>query len=377
MLTSDKKKHFKAILDTVEEVITSEDLSNYLESDMLLKHYLGFEISGQVHIGEGICLMLTIKALQDAGVITTIFLADWHSYINRKLGGNLKVIREIALTYFKEAIIAGALCVGADPNKIRFVLASDVYNNDYWETVLEVASHMTLSRTKRSITIAGREEGEDIALSFMLYPAMQVADIFHMGINIAHSAIDQRKAHVIARSVATKLTHSPLVDEKGNIIKPVALHNRLILGLSKPSLWPVPKEMEEEFFISTKMSKSKPETAIFIHDEPDIIEYKIKKAFCPPKETALNPIIQWVIYIILPLKGSITLERPQKFGGVLTLNSREELIKKYENEEIHPEDLKNAVSKSLIALLEPARKHFEHPDRKKALQMLNELQITR
>jgi tyrosyl-tRNA synthetase len=46
------------------------------------------------------------------------------------------------------------------------------------------------------------------------------------------------------------------------------------------------------------MSKSKPESAIFIHDSPDEIERKLKKAYCPPKEVELNPILELARYIL-------------------------------------------------------------------------------
>ena len=65
--------------------------------------------------------MLVIKELQKLGVKTNILLADWHSFINQKLGGDPVIIRELAIDYFKEAMIASALCVGADPNKIKFI----------------------------------------------------------------------------------------------------------------------------------------------------------------------------------------------------------------------------------------------------------------
>ena len=74
---------------------------------------------------------------------------------------------------------------------------------------------------QRSITILGRKEGESVDFAKLMYPAMQVADIFYMGVNIAHAGMDQRKAHVVARDVATKMRVSPLLDAAGEQIKPV------------------------------------------------------------------------------------------------------------------------------------------------------------
>lgn len=367
----------QALNSTVEEILTPEDLKKLLENPTTLKHYIGFEISGKVHIGTGIMTMRVIKELQELGVQTSCFLADWHSYINKKLGGDIEVIREMALSYFKEALIASALCVGADPKKINFVLADDTYDPDYWLTTLDVASNITLSRGKRSVDIAGRAGGEDMPIAILFYPPMQVADIFHQGIHIAHAGTDQRKAHVVARDIAMKLRHKQLKNPDGEIMKPVALHHHLIQGLSQPPEWPIPEDKRREMLVSMKMSKSKPDTAVFIHDSVEEIERKIKKAFCPPEVADMNPIIDWLEHIIFPLQESFELERPEKFGGNKTYTAVDDLKADYISGDIHPGDLKTNVARYLVDILEPARKHFEDPTRRAALEKIESLKATR
>ena len=90
---------------------------------------------------------------------------------------------------------------------MEFVLASDLYRDDdeYWATVIEVSKNTTLARMQRSISIMGRQERESIDFAKLIYPAMQAADIFTLGVHIAHAGMDQRKAHVIARDVATQM----------------------------------------------------------------------------------------------------------------------------------------------------------------------------
>ncbi len=86
----------------------------------------------------------------------------------------------------------------------------------------------------------GRKEGETVDFAKLIYPPMQVADIFIQGLTIAHAGMDQRKAHVIMRDVALNLRVRPLLDPASGKIKPVAIHHHLILGLQKPPIWPVP-----------------------------------------------------------------------------------------------------------------------------------------
>src|SRR3989338_6648281 len=238
-----QEEKLKLIKRNTEEIIGEEDLLNLLKSGQKLKHYIGFEISVKPHLGHGLVCMSKVKDLVDAGVDCSIFLADYHSWINDKLGGDMDVIQKVAVNYFKEALIAAYKCVGGNPKDLKFVLGSQLYHNNdkYWETVIDISKNITLGRIQRSITIAGRKEGESVSFALMLYPVMQVADIFAQKINIAHAGNDQRKAQVIAREVALQLKE-PLKNKKGESIKPIAVHGHLILGLQKPSIWPVPKE---------------------------------------------------------------------------------------------------------------------------------------
>lgn len=80
-----------------EELLTEENLRHLLEVGAPLQHYIGFEISGYIHLGTGLMAGAKIADLQKAGVKTRIFLADWHSWINDKLGGDLEVIRRLRL----------------------------------------------------------------------------------------------------------------------------------------------------------------------------------------------------------------------------------------------------------------------------------------
>ncbi len=375
----DAEKKLELIKRNTEEILGEDELREVLKSGEKLRHYIGFEISGKIHLGSGLMSMLKIKDFIDAGVDCSVFLADWHTWINDKLGGNPEIIKKVAVGYFKEGMKASLKCVGGNPEKLKFVLGSDLYHNNdlYWTTVIDICKHTSLARMLRSITIMGREEGGAVDFAKLIYPPMQVADIFIQRINLAHAGLDQRKAHVIARDSALKLSFSPLFDSNGNQIKPIAVHHHLILGLGKPPIWPVPKKDLQEVWSSLKMSKSNPNTCIFIHDSPEEIKRKINNAFCPEKEIEFNPILDWVKYIIFQIKEKIEIKRDKKYGGDVVYNSFAKLEKDYSDGKIHPLDLKNAVAESLIVILEPARKHFSTGKPKKMLEELDKLIITR
>jgi len=339
-----------------EEIVTEQELRELFETKEHPKHYIGFEISGLVHLGTGLCTMLKIKDFMKAGIKPTIWLADYHSWINEKLGGDLEKIRKVAGGYFKHAFIS----LGLPEDKVDYLLASEMYDQDYWSTVINISRKTTVQRMLRCVTIMGRKESDKLYSASLMYPAMQAADIFMLDVDIAHAGMDQRKAHMLAREVGQKMGKK----------KFVAVHGHLL-----PSLKGVERmNATEDEKIDAKMSKSKPESCIFIHDSEEEIKNKIKKAYCPEKLTEGNPIFEMAEYLILrdkPLK----IERPDKFGGDLEIVEAEEFKKIYSSGKLHPMDLKSTVERELTEMLKPSREYFEK--HKEYLQQLKTGDITR
>ncbi len=362
------------ITRNLDEVLTREDLERLISTGTPLRHYIGFEISGLIHLGSLVCLA-KVRDFVEAGVHCTIFLADWHTWINDKLGGDTETIRRVAGGYFQEGFKAAFRAVGGDPEQLHFVLGSDLYhhNDQYWSTLIDVSKNTTLARMQRSITILGRKEGESVDFAKLIYPPMQVADIFMMGINIAHAGADQRKAHVIARDVASKLKVTPLRDATGAQIKPVCVHHPLLLGLKKPAVWPPPESDLGDFWASMKMSKSDRNSALFIHDTPDEIRTKVRKAFCPPDSVTFNPMLDWVRKLAFPRDGEFRIARSEAHGGDLHFASPDEVDEAFRSGALHPADLKNGVAEWLVAALEPARQTFEQPAQRALLEELEAL----
>jgi tyrosyl-tRNA synthetase len=344
------------------EVMGRSDLLELLATPTPIRHYIGFEISGKVHLGTGLVSMGKVRDFLAAGVDCHVLLADWHTWINDKLGGDREVIRRIATGYFTEAMRASLLALGTDPSRVHFVLGTDLYDShpDYWTTVIEVSRNTTLARMLRSISILGREQSDSVDFAKLIYPAMQAADIFAQGINLAHAGTEQRKAHVIARDVATKIRTNRLTDFEGRTVKPAAVHHPLLLGLRKPPVWPLPEDVDPS---TLKMSKSDPSSAVFVHDDPDTIRRRVAKAFCPPEETRFNPVLNWFDQLVFALdERPVTIERGAGSGGDATFDTYAELADAYGRGLLHPGDVKNTLAARLIDRLEPARAHFARPE---------------
>ncbi|MGZ7068845.1 MAG: tyrosine--tRNA ligase, partial [Methanobacterium sp.] len=96
-----------------------------------------------------------------------------------------------------------------------------------------------------------------------------------------------------------------------------------------------------------------------IDDSPESIKKKIKNSFCPAGEIEGNPIIEIAKYFIYDKQDIMLIERPPKFGGNLELNY-EELLKMYSLGDLHPLDLKNAVTANIIRTLKPVREYLKN-----------------
>ena len=87
--------------EPTEEIITEERLKHLFETNTKPTHYLGLEISGMPHVGHILVAGKKINDLDKAGVKTQIWLADWHTMANNKLGGDWERIIKVAGLYKK------------------------------------------------------------------------------------------------------------------------------------------------------------------------------------------------------------------------------------------------------------------------------------
>ncbi|MEA3559840.1 MAG: hypothetical protein U9R75_11355, partial [Candidatus Thermoplasmatota archaeon] len=109
---------------------------------------------------------------------------------------------------------------------------------------------------------------------------------------------------------------------------------------------------------SFKMSKSDPDSGIYLHDGEDDIRRKIKKAWCP-EGVPDNPVMEICKTILFPTKGEMHFKRPEKWGGDLHFESYDELRAVFTKKQLHPADLKKEVANQLVKILKPFRDYFK------------------
>jgi tyrosyl-tRNA synthetase len=119
-----------------------------------------------------------------------------------------------------------------------------------------------------------------------------------------------------------------------------------------------------------KMSKSKADSSVSVHDLTEDIIKKINQAYAPEGQGSYrdNPVLNWTKYLVFHNPDSVlTIKRAEKFGGDVAYHSYEELEKDYQDKKLHPMDLKSALAEWLVGVLEPVRKYFEDPGKRAAL----------
>jgi len=358
----DTEKRMQLIKSVGEEIITEQELRELLEAKQHPIAYDGFEPSGAAHLAFGVFRPLLLKDMQKAGIHFKLFIADWHAWVNNKMQGDIEKIQTVG-KYFIEVWKAAGV------KNVEYVWSSDIAADpEYWKKVILIAKNTTVQRATRALTVMGRKEGELKEAAQYFYPMMQTADIFQLEADICQLGLDQRRANILGREVGPKL----------GWWKPVVVSHHMLMGLEgakQPEGYEENEKLDAE--ISSKMSKSKPQTAIFVHDSKKEIAQKLNSAFCPAKIAENNPVLEYCKYLIFRKFERMKIERPAKFGGDVSFGTYHELEEAFRKGGIHPADIKAAVAGYLDKMIEPVRKYFEKGKAKKLYDFVRKQDVTR
>ena len=235
------------------------------------------------------------------------------------------------------------------------------------------ASEQAITLYQNVISLLQKENS--MPTSFLLYAAMQCADIFFLKAHICQLGMDQRKVNVLAREYHDHLFHQKYTQKLVKYRpKPIIISHHMLMGL---------KEGQE------KMSKSDPESAIFMDDSEADVNRKIKKAFCKPQIVENNPILDYYKHIVFPYmeqefietkcedKKTLTIDKG-KWGGLKSYSNYNDFEKDYVNGQLHPADIKPKLQKEINRMLQPVRDHFKNNRSAKTLmEKVKKFKITK
>jgi len=282
---------------------------------------------------------------------------------------NLKAPLELVAhrtKYYRHLLLAVFTSLGIPTSKLCIVEGSSYqltkeYNLDNYRLCATVTEH---DAKKAGAEVV--KQVESPLLSGLLYPGLQALDEQYLGVDFQFGGVDQRKIFTFAELYLPRLGYA----------KRAHLMNAMVPGLA-----------------GGKMSSSDPNSKIDILDPPELVRKKLKLAFCEEGNVEDNGVLSFVQAVLIPisqlridrLKGDTLLvvgtgdqkpfvsdgapegtvfsvERDEKHGGSLHYTCFEDIQTSFKEKKLHPKDLKTAVAKAIINLLEPIRKAFEESE---------------
>jgi tyrosyl-tRNA synthetase len=327
-----------------------------------------------MHIAQGLLKSVNVNKCTADGTHSTFcfWVADWFALMNDKMGGDLNKIVTVG-----KYLIEVWKAAGMDLSNVEFRWASDEITDNahiYWPIMLDVARRFNVTRIKKCCQIMGRLEG-NLTAAQVLYPLMQCTDVFFLKADICQLGVDQRKVNMLAREYcdAAKIKY-----------KPVILSHHMLYGLKKGQ---------------EKMSKSDPDSAIFMEDSIEDVKRKITKAYCPTAEevcggveggidgdenkdmeedagkesmhltedTLKNPILDYVQNIVLSPPGATFTCATSSAPDGHIYYKYDAVKADFLAGNITPDQLKDGLIDSLNKLLQPVRNHFTNDETARVL----------
>ncbi|KAK6910279.1 phosphoribosylaminoimidazolesuccinocarboxamide synthase [Kwoniella mangroviensis CBS 8507] len=359
-LSPEKEAEYERITRSLQEYTGGDIIRKVLADGETVRAYWGTATTGRPHIAYCVPLV-KIADFLTAGVHVKILLADvrLHAFLDASKS-TLQTV-QYRVKYYSILLKTVFTVLGVPIDKLEFVTGTSYQlKADY---TLDVYKFHALTST-REAEHAGADvvkESESPLMSSLLYPGLQALDEQYLDVHMQFGGVDQRKIFMYAAHFLPRLGYA----------KRAHLMNAMVPGLS-----------------GGKMSASDPKSKIDFLDTPADIKSKIKAALCPPGEVENNGVLAFIKAALIPVQalrneqasnkgekapvgeGSFvsagapegtlfSITRPEKFGGDVHFSSYEELEKAYVAEQVHPGDLKGAVTDALINLLAPIRKAFE------------------
>ncbi|HMH11267.1 MAG TPA: tryptophan--tRNA ligase [Candidatus Nitrosopolaris rasttigaisensis] len=256
-ITSEIIERIKQVTGEVHPMLKLQYFFSHRDLDWILnKHeegesfylYTGRGPSGMVHIGHMMPWLFTKYIQEKFGSKLLFQLTDDEKFLQTQDRS-----REEIGHYAYENIL-DIIAVGFNPDKTKIILDTRHIQHLY-PIATEIAKRITFSTAK---AVFGFSNSTDIGM--IGFPPIQAAPCFLPSIIenkptpvLIPAAIDQDPYWRVTRDVAERMGY----------YKPAQIHSKFLPGLGMVG----------------KMSSSKPETALFTIDDPEVIDRKVSAAF--------------------------------------------------------------------------------------------------
>lgn len=318
-ISQDLINQIKKMTGEIHPLIKFQYFFSHRDMDWLLNKYengeefylyTGRGPSGFIHMGHLLPWIFT-KYLQEKFNSKLIFqITDDEKFLH-----NSNLSRESIKDYVFENIL-DVIAIGFKPDLTKIIVDTHHIKHLY-PLAMEIAKKITFSTAK---SVFGFNNMTNIGM--IGFPPLQSAPCFLPTILemkptpvLIPAAIDQDPYWRITRDVAEKLGY----------YKPAQIHSKFLPGLSN----------------LTKMSSSRPETAIFTKDEPETVRRKVMSSFTGGQPTValqrklganpnICPVFWYLKYFFDSEKKSIERYYRCRSGNLLCGECKNELAKESE-----------------------------------------------
>ena len=313
-ITDDLLNLMKNITGELHILLSRKVFYAHRDLDLILNDYLkgkGFFLytgiapsKSTMHLGHVIPFILTKWLQEKFKVNAYIMIPDEEKYLAKK-AESLRKVDELV-----DRTILDIIALGYDPDK-TFIFRDREYIKNLYTAAVMVARRINYSMAKAVFGFTG-----ETSIGLIFYPALQIVPTFFEKRRcLIPYGIDQDPYFRIQRDIAPKLGY----------YKTAGIMSIFIPGLEG---------------IKSKMSASKPETAIFLSDDPNIAAKKVMNAFTGGQPTVKEQrekggipeiccVYQWFKILFEPNeKGLIERYRKCKRGELLCGECKIELAKR-------------------------------------------------
>lgn len=386
------EEQLELIKDNLAEIIGETELVEKLKSGKPLKVYWGTSPTGKPHIGYFLPL-IKIAQLVKAGCEITILFADLHAYLDA-----MKTcwdLLELRTKYYEQLIKQILIELGVDLNRIKFVKGSDYQlSKEYTVDVYKFMSKITIDSAQKGGAEVVKQTANP-ALSGLAYPLLQVLDEVYLEADAELGGQDQRKIFMLSRDHIHKIGYKPTIHLMNPMIPSITSKISIEMTNVEPDnvmpehvdkyISQITKLKEKNIswdnFLkitekigsdlkdkntkkvqTNKMSSSDADSKIDFLEESQSIRKKISKAFAEPSNPS-NTLFLFLKYVIFPINKLksiplFTIDRDEKFGGLLEYKNIIEIEKDYMDNNLSPPDLKLGIADWLIKFLAPIKKQL-------------------
>jgi len=257
LITSEIIERIKHVTGEVHPMLKLQYFFSHRDLDWILKKhgdgesfylYTGRGPSGMIHIGHVMPWLFT-RYLQEKFDSKLLFqLTDDEKFLQSQDRSSEEI------RHYTYENILDIIAVGFDPYKTKIIIDTKHIQHLY-PIATEIAKRITFSTAK---AVFGFSSSTNIGM--VGFPPIQAAPCFLPSVIenkptpvLIPAAIDQDPYWRITRDVAERMGY----------YKPAQIHSKFIPGLG----------------MSGKMSSSKPETALFTTDDPEVTDKKVSAAF--------------------------------------------------------------------------------------------------